>query len=465
MKRWMGTTSLLILVGAWMASAGCRHLASPTFPSPFTPTPTATVAGTATWTPTHTVSPTVTNTRTVTSTATITPTPTVTATPTLTNTPGGPTDTPTLTATVTSTPTVTSSPTVTSTSTFAPCSASSLQATYPFDTTFDCWGLDSSSTPAVTALDLSTTAYSGTHSMHAAVSEGGTSTNVQFELNFSTPANMTGATITAWVYVDAGLTGAGAQLFTQSGSSWVWNSGGGVTPTAGTWTQVTWTPTWSNTGEDSTQLQRFGIQFYNMPTNATGNVYIDDVQISGATLPTPTATPVSSYSWYFETSTGNSIGTAANQSGNWCENGGGPVTGVLSWASPGYNSSAGCLNDLLTFTAQNQTESITYNPASPLNFTALSATGFRAEVWFDTSLDTDGYPGVQLSVESGSGYTWEQQSWTNLNKGAWTAVSFTPTWTGGNAADVEAIWVQVGTGGSGTGFGQGNIKLDNIELF
>jgi hypothetical protein len=75
-------------------------------------------------------------------------------------------------------------------------------------------------------------------------------------------------------------------------------------------------PTWSASGENSTQVQQFGLQFYSLPAGASGNLYVDDVVISG---PPPASCQVLLNS--FETLADNgtitcSSGTAALSTSN-----------------------------------------------------------------------------------------------------------------------------------------------------
>ena len=112
---------------------------------------------------------------------------------------------------------------------------------------------------------------------------------MQLDLNYSPAANLTGATISAYVYLDPSLIGSGVQVFTQSGAGSTWNSGGFVNITAGnagTWVLVTWPATFA----DSTQVEKIGLQFYNVPIAAVGNIYIDDIAITFTNTPTQTST-------------------------------------------------------------------------------------------------------------------------------------------------------------------------------
>ena len=222
--------------------------------------------------------------------------------------------------------------------------------------------------------------------------------------------------------------------------------------------------------------------FFILNANATNNlnshIYVDNIRLyydnsncpptpTQTATPSPTPTPI--LGWNFDTSSGNGIGTGTNQPDSWYDNGRGSQTGVISWVTPGNGGSGGCLNSLVTFSALNQSEMIDYTPPSvpwDLSPTGLNVTGIKADVWLDSSLESpSSYPGVQLSVSSGALSHWEQ-GWTTLNLGAWTPASYNFTWTGGGAANnVQRLWVQISIGGSGSGFGTGNVKLDNIALY
>jgi hypothetical protein len=199
------------------------------------------------------------------------------------------TSTPTTTSTPSKTETSTPSPSVTGTPT--PCTAPGLQTSYTFDSSLDCWKVDASSTSVVTVLDISSgTHHTGTGSLHAYIVEPSSPLNVFLNVQYATPQDLTGRTLSAWVYVDAALAGCGALITTQSGSGWTFAGGGYTGLTAGTWTKLTWTPSFDLTGEDGSQVPQIGVQFINLPSSTSGNVYIDDFTISDP-IPTVACTP------------------------------------------------------------------------------------------------------------------------------------------------------------------------------
>lgn len=280
------------------------------------------------------------------------------------------------------------------------------------------------------------------------------------------------------VWVDGSLNSTTVQIYFQSGSgTWEWSNQMSVT--AGGWNNVTFTPTWVKSGESPTNVQSFWITLISGGAG-TGNFKLDNIMLNPGTIvptptpppvasPTATFTPVSAYSWYFDSSTmgagGNDIGTAANQSGTWYDQGGQGVTGVVSWATPGYNGSTGCFQSFVTFTTTGQSDQIQYNLSSPMNWTSMGVIGIRAEVWVDNTLDNT-TPVAQQFTSSGSGSVWEYGGYTSLTANAWTFTSFVPPFstTGTDPTNVKSFWFRITTNG-GTSFGSGNVKLDNIELY
>lgn len=473
MNRIHTTLIALTLGSLWTFSIlpGCRTIATPTFPA--TNTPVLTSTPTFTSTPVLTPTPTFTKTN--------SPTPTNTGTFTFSPTPGSPTSTPTITntSTNTDTPTITNTPApATNTPTFVPCNATSVQTTYTFDTTFDCWHLDSSSNSVVSLLDISNSVkHSGTGSMQAVVTEPASSTNVQMDLVYSPAANLTGVTITAWVYVDPSLAGASVQVFTQSGSGWTWNSGGWTTPTGGTWTQVTWTPPFSTAGEDSTQVQQIGFQFYGVPANASGNIYIDDVSLTGLGGPTATPTP----SGCTTAPTFNSTYPFIWNNDNYCavptgwstNNNSGTITVPGLALSSAQNYTVACSSNCgsllagpIPFTAANQSANVEYVFPSGTTGTDITGKTISAYYYLDATPSNAGYG--QMYIQDSATYDYQSLGFGGtyaLTTGAWTQISIPANQGGVNPAKIWKFGIQIGTGASATsGFQNVNLYIDDMTI-
>jgi hypothetical protein len=211
-----------------------------------------------------------------------------------------------------------------------------------------------------------------------------------------------------------------------------------------------------------------GLQFKSIPASVTGDVWVDSVSIFSNSPPSPTVSPTPtsspqptatpSYYWYFASS--------AELTG-WTDNGlntysGSPVTGILSWASGGFNGAAGHLEDAVTFTGTTVTDSIQYTFPSPINFSGQNLTTIQAQVWIDGSLDT-GAPYVQVYVSSGA---WGYSGYTILTPNAWNQVTYQPLWSnsGENSTNLLSFWFTTRPGSSDT-VGNGTIQLDNVILF
>jgi hypothetical protein len=183
----------------------------------------------------------------------------------------------------------------------------------------------------------------------------------------------------------------------------------------------------------------------------TGNITIDNIRLAYPCGAPPPAYPI----WTFGSNLQNWVASFA------------PGGAAASSASPGYGGSGSCYNLNVPFTAQDQTAEIQYTVNCftgnhlPFDFTGR---GIRVQVWMDTGM-TDGTPGGTIYFQSNNWGAWEDSGWANLTPGAWNLLTFTPTWVGGNAADVQRIGIRVMTGASGTVFGTGNIKFDDIEIF
>jgi hypothetical protein len=220
------------------------------------------------------------------------------------------------------------------------------------------------------------------------------------ELPFSVAQDMTGDTITLYVACDPSFAGCQVQLFTSSGTGSVWESGGWTTLTSGaTWYMVSFKPTWVATGEDSTKVQQFGLQFYSMPTGVSGNVYVDDVTISG---PPPASCQVLENSFESLSFTSNNKGvTTAN----------GTVTmanGTMSQSST-HNTDGTYSLDLDVTTASGYNAGIfTWAGFTP-NVMGTTYQYLMADVYADSSMISSSYSQMLLFADSGANSQYYKQ--------------------------------------------------------
>lgn len=216
-------------------------------------------------------------------------------------------------------------------------------------------------------------------SMTISPAMGGTD-QLQVEVTYSTPQNLNGKQIQAYVYVDNSLITGGnsAEIFDQSGTG-----GSAVTEYEGTSIQggqwialpalVCGTGGTHSTGAViAGQINQLGIKFGNIAVGATGNIYVDAVTISAApptstptNTPTPTSTPTVTYT---PTQTFTPMPTAT------C------ITGKFSPFFYASNSNQYCGNaDYLG------TEYIYTSPATILEGGAVTAMGVSVDCTFDNS--------------------------------------------------------------------------------
>lgn len=396
---------------------------TPVFSSTFTATATRTNSPTATASATNTNTSlpgaTSTFTSTATDTWTFTPTPTVTASATNTNTnvPGA-TDTFTPTATSTATMTLTA----TATATTASCQAASLQSSYSFDSSLECWAIDSGSTTKATSLDISGThTYSGAGAMHATISNAA-STSAQFNLVYATPQDFTGKGISVWIYVDASMTGASVQLYSLSGSGGTWGAGGWTDFTAsnvGKWVQVAYTV-------NVTQVSQIGIQFYNLTASTTGNVYMDNFRIADACS---ASSVIASYPFDSSVQCWHVDSNSA------------AVVSDLGISSAQSHTGTGSMYASVATGASTSTVQLDlgYSP-----FQSLTGMTYSAWVYVPASLAGCS---AQLFMQNGnSPWTWVNSptatSFDGTNAGTWVQLTFTPAWGTSDSNTVGTIGIQ-----------------------
>ena len=118
--------------------------------------------------------------------------------------------------------------------------------------------------------------HSGTGALHAYIN-GATYNWAQFNLVYSSAQDLSGYTISAWIWVDASLGGTTQiQAFLIPWTSGGWTTFSTTNANVGKWVKVSYSPGGSQTG-----ITQFGFQFYTITAGASGNIYIDDVTLSG----------------------------------------------------------------------------------------------------------------------------------------------------------------------------------------
>lgn len=267
-----------------------------------------------------------------------------------------------------------------------PCSAApTFTPVYNFTNGVQCWVVDAyaqanSGVSCVTGIGTtSVIQHSGNNALCLTINNTSAATVLaQVEVVWGTTntVNFGGAAVTAYVSADTSLsvpsTASGnlsAQIFNQN-ASYNFDTGGSfksVSTTAGTWTTVTNTTSYTNTA-----AIQFGVQVSNIAPHAKGNIYIADVNVALPVGPTstPTSTPTPYYEWTFEDNTVDS----------WYLNYG-PSNSVAVTAF-GYNSSYG-LNMIFGGGAggnEFQAAQSGTPPTFPLDFSALNITGISAYV-------------------------------------------------------------------------------------
>ncbi len=441
-KKFLGLCLLACLV---MGAIGCPSKDNPASPSNDTPTfsPTRTSTSTATATVTGTL-------------------PTFTATFTA-------TDSPTYTTTSTATETATETFTMTPTATV--CTAASIQTTYTFESSPDCWHVDAGNAIIVDSGLSTVQKHGGSSSYSVTINNGtGSAANAQIDLTYATPQDLSGASVTIWYYMDASLAGANMQIAEQNtGCSWdaLWIN----TPATDAWTSVVFSPSTSPCSNASTpdNVNQLVIQLTNVPAGAHGRLYVDDITIvlpAGPTAtPTYTLTPNPNYTWNFEN---NALHNTADATDSWAQaTDTGFISGVPFVTAPTVsNGSSYCMAVPVTFTAQNQLAGAILSFATPIDVSAL--TGIRAKMYLDSAaIPSDCYAGGVIQVGDGANYP--ESSWQNLTAGAWVQLDYPmSSWGAFTKTNLTMIKCIANTGGSGTftSFsGTGNVEIDDVELY
>jgi hypothetical protein len=124
----------------------------------------------------------------------------------------------------------------------------------------------------------------GTGALQATIPFTAASQQAWVDYSFSSPVNLTGKTISAWVLATSAANPINVQVFVedQAGDSRAESTGTNISASTN-WQQVTFSVPSSITGQvwDATQVSYFGISLAgNGSTNfSTATVYIDDVTV------------------------------------------------------------------------------------------------------------------------------------------------------------------------------------------
>ena len=458
MKRLIWILPAFFLATMWFVGAGCSSStpASPAATDTPTTAPTNTSTRTATSTATILNTATSTATNSATSTATVTSTHTVTNTATDTYTPGGPTDTSTGTPTDTASSTPTSTPTDTATDT--PTQTPTATVSGCVLLLNDCETLSENgnwkeTTGGTISLSSTTGLTHGSNALDVNITTGnGWNQCAQLD-NFLPNVFTTATQVVLDVNADAALiagNGGWDQLVLQCNGGGTFATGSGFALVAG---QQSVTFTKSGSAPATVTTLEFIYQSGGTPI---GHLYLDNIRVyySGAC---PTI-PAKIQGWDFENnSVTDSVGTWIPETGT-----GGNVSGAIAITSPGVGSTY-CLDVTAAFTATNQYAGAEMDLFStPIDGSSFS--GIRCRMWIDLACDTDGYPGAQIQLGDGANYP--QSGWTNLSKNGWAIIDYpASSWGTFTKSNINMIKLQAATGGSGSTFGTGHVKFDNVEFY
>lgn len=310
----------------------------------------------------------------------------------------------------------------------------------------------------------------------------GAVTSQQVELNFTSPQNLSGASVTFFVNVDASLLASngssGVQTFDMNSGYTAYESNGAniTTGQAGTWVQVV-----HNSLANGTVIQ-LGIQLYNIPVSATGNIYIDDVSIIVPTLPTatPTNTPTTKSSWTYEDNTTDYWAAVY-----------GPETAAVTALATLNSLISGTGTDASTYglvihfpaglTGTTNDGQVEVNAASgspiigtSMNWTSLNITQVTFQYWVSPTIgdyNSTIYPYVRANGNAyggaylGTGSCGGGGTCAYVASNVWQTVTFIPsggTWTT-DKATVTAVGAEANIG-SGAYTNGGDYVIDNVLL-
>ncbi len=414
------------------------------------------------------------------------------------------TNTPT--ATATSGGANTSTPTQTATTPVS-CSAPSIQTTYTFETSTDCWDTEpANGAPAgdILSYGLSTLEYHGGTSSYFTTIHNTSATaaeNFNITLNYATAQNLSNALITMWVWVDTSLVNPNAwqtniQPFDNGSAGFknVWHEMNQGTDDA-RWVQITYTV--GAQGDDPTNITAIGLQLGQVPPGASGNIYIDDVTITYLPTPTPTMTPTSTDTPVLGAPTATPTNTPIAVTGEvWTfednaidgwyvaypSDDSVAVTNITTFGGTTDTSTYGL--DIVMAGNENDVQAeVNSGPSGatatlPINFQLYNLTGVSCQAWFNSDLwtgNTNVFTGLYVKANGkayggtyGLGATSPQNTWINNPAGTypyngWNALTFAPsggTWATDNT-NVTTVGIEVNLGGSVPG----DFVIDNVQLY
>ncbi len=416
------------------------------------------------------------------------------------------TNTPTVTSTPTNLNGWTSTPTSTPTATATSCNPTSYLPQYTFDSNLECWQTWTNGA-TINSLDISSVVFhNGTGSLHTFIQNAAaTQVLATLEIVFGTPQDLTGKQITAWAYVDAGLTASNwatyLQLVDQTGPNWssaVWE-GGSQTPlnagnNTGQWIPLTLVVGSGMGSVNPSQVLELGVSLNNIPAGAAGNFYIDEVQISNlptptytstATLtPTPSPTLAPGAPTYTPTLTSTSIFTPTSTA-TFCA----PNSVLSSYTfdnslecwHPWTNTDTGINLDISNSIYHNGggalDASVTYMGTTMGNGSILiwygstqNLTGKEIIAWVmaDSSLVANGNTYINILCQSIlGGPTTQVENGSSIapvagiNSGLWIPVTVVPGSSGGDPSQI--ISIGIGFWGMSPG-GSGNLYIDDVQI-
>jgi hypothetical protein len=361
--------------------------------------------------------------------------------------------------------------TATDTPTFTPTATSCtpvFQPTYAFGTSSECWTSGGTKTNLMGWSGVTFDVGPGAMAPYCNFSSPVAAEEMTaVQIDFPSPyVNITGAQITFRARFSSQVIGTATygvlQPFVQD-STWSWDANYQWISAANLASWNTYTLNLTSSTNNMAAVQRVGIQIMIGPGGGPGYVYIDEFKFNipvGTLTPTPTVTftPTALQAWTFD----STVESWAFHTGDGTID---PGTATLNQVASA-NGATGVLDAYIPFSAPNEFEWIKLEPAAgAVNLSGGKA--IRMRIWMDAAVAGDGYPGAQIFVQSGTGWTWENMGWANLTPGAWTDYTFVPPFStaGTDAADIKRFGVQIHMGGAGTTRAAGHIMIDKVEVF
>lgn len=254
--------------------------------------------------------------------------------------------------------------------------------------------------------------------------------------------NLTNKTISAYVYIPSDLAAKGYSMFIYllSTNSYVWQSSTSITATAG-WNRLEYSPS-NVTNGDLTNVKQYGISLERGGSDWSGNVYIDDVNI------TDLKTTIASYQFNSSLEDFDKSTAVTNTSIT--------STGVEVATSTDVNVIGGG-SALLTLDFNSQSNGEFFKYAS----LDLTSTTVKSRVWIPQQLIGMGYS-IQLYIQTSSNWSLWDSKYVTINSmnAGWNDIVYTPTvaW----ASSVTKIGFQISKN-SGSAWA-GNILIDEITI-